>query len=279
MINIKCLFWNINKKNLVQEIIESCIENKIDIIMLAEAENLDSLYLVSQLAKTYRIFEKKELVPQNKGIVLFANEALGVNVYKEETYFTAYKVRDKEQNFLLIVLHLTSAMFKNEFARAQKANLLSRTIDKLEESCNVEAKRKGEKKYSTVVVGDFNLHPFSDGIIGVYGFNAVMDKYRAKKLSRSVDGQQMKFYYNPMWQLMGKHDGVLGTYYSDSDQEDKSFYWYTFDQILIRPELISGFIWDEFEIIKSIGKKNLIQNNRICKEKYSDHLPIKFEIR
>lgn len=69
------------------------------------------------------------------------------------------------------MLHLTSAMFKNEFARAQKTNIISRTINKLEESCKDEAQMAGENGYSTIVVGDFNLQPFSDGVIGAYGFN------------------------------------------------------------------------------------------------------------
>jgi len=47
---------------------------------------------------------------------------------------------------------------------------------------------------------------------------------------------------------------------------------------LLRPELIDEFVWDEFEIIKKIGNKTLIKNNWIYKEKFSDHLPIKFKI-
>lgn len=276
---IKCLFWNINKKNLVQEVVESSLENEIDVIMLAEAENLDSQYLLGQMARHGRKFTRKELMPKNKGLMLFSGEAVKVCAYKEEKHFSVYKVHDVRWNYLLVVLHLTSAMFKNESARAQKTNIISREINKLEELCKEEAKKAGENDYGTIVAGDFNLQPFSDGIIGVYGFNAVMDINIAKRISRIVDNQQMRFYYNPMWHIMGSHDNIPGTYYSYSDQEDKSFYWYTHDQVLLRPELIDSFIWTEFGIVKRIGAKDLILSGKIYKERYSDHLPIKFEVR
>ena len=72
---------------------------------------------------------------------------------------------------------------------------------------------------------------------------------------------------------------LRGTYYFDSDQDDNLFYWYMFDQVLIRPELIDAFVWEEFEVIDHIGEDSLIRNHRIYKKKYSDHLPIKFAIR
>ena len=247
--------------------------------MLAEADNLDLQYLIDQMAMHEKKFAKKEMMPKNKGIMLLAGEGLKAYVYKEEKHFSVYKMHEEKQNYLLVVLHLTSAMFKNESSRAQKVNIISSTINKLEESCNDEAQKAGENNYHTIVVGDFNLQPFSDGIIGVYGFNAVMDVNIAKKISRTVDDRQVNFYYNPMWHLMGKREGIPGTYYSYSDQEDKSFYWYTYDQVLLRPALIDHFVWEEFMIVMRIGNRDLIRSGKIYKERYSDHLPIKFEVR
>lgn len=212
--------------------------------------------MIRQLARVDKRFVKKECIPQNKGIMLLANIEIKVSVYKEERHYSAYKIHDKNHNYLLFALHLTSAMFKDEFARAQRAGILNNMINKLEESCNDEAAKANENSYDTIIVGDFNLQPFSNGIIGAYGFNAVMDAERAKKISRK--------------------NGVPGTYYADTDGEDKSFYWYTFDQVLLRPALIKDFVWDEFVIIDHVGTKNLIKAGKIHKEKYSDHLPIKF---
>jgi len=262
----------------VQELIEISLENHIDIIMIAESENLDMQYFLSGLRKNGKIFTQIELLPKKRGLTLFANESLEVLIYKEEKYFTAYKVHNNGKKYLLFVTHFTSPMYKGESARVQRANTLYRTIEKMESACNEVETQTGKRKYNSIVVGDFNLQPFSDGIIGIHGFNAIMDANKAKKGSRTFGESNIRFFYNPMWRLMGKHDGIFGTYYCETDQEDKSFYWYTFDQVLLRPELIDEFVWDEFEIIKKIGNKTLIKNNRIYKEKFSDHLPIKFKI-
>lgn len=98
---IKCLFWNINKKNLVQEIIESSLENEIDVIMLAEAENLDSQYLIGQMARHKKKFIKEELMPKNKGIMLLAGGNVKAHVYKEEKHFSVYKIHEEKRNYLL----------------------------------------------------------------------------------------------------------------------------------------------------------------------------------
>ncbi|MCI9199938.1 MAG: hypothetical protein HFI03_05820 [Lachnospiraceae bacterium] len=275
---IKCLFWNLNKKNLVQELMEIVLENNSDIIMAVEAENLDTQYLLSGLRRQGKVFDKKEMLPKGNGMMLFAAESIAISVYREEKYFAAYKVHENGKNRLLVMVHLTSAMYCGEFGRNQRANDLSKTISKLEEFCNIEAEKAGEEKYDTIVAGDFNLHPFSAGMIGMHGFNAVMDPNRALKESRTWNGNKLKFYYNPMWNLMGKWDKVLGTYYFEHDQDDNSFYWYTFDQVLIRPELIDSFVWDEFGIVDHVEKASLLKNNKIYNTKYSDHLPIKFAI-
>ncbi|MEY8337151.1 hypothetical protein AALB16_03845 [Lachnospiraceae bacterium 62-35] len=275
---IKCLFWNLNKKNLVSELVTMVLENNIDILIGVEAENLDISYFLTKLGQHNKIFHKKEVLPKEKGIILLADKVMEILVYQEEKYFTVYKVHDRGKNRLLVVTHLTSAMFSSETARNQRANDLAKTIEKIEEFCNAEAEKEGKERYSTIIVGDFNLHPFSAGMIGMHGFNAVMDPNRALKRSRILNGNKIKFYYNPMWHLMGKQGKALGTYYFEADQDDNSFYWYTFDQVLIRPELINDFIWEEFEIIDHIAKNSLIKDNKIYSTRYSDHLPVKFAI-
>ncbi len=278
MIQIKCLFWNINKKNLVQEIITIILENRIDILIVAEAENLDVPYLLSELGKHGRKFKNEEILPRQREIMVFADKETEISTYREEKYYSAYKVHENGKNRLLVAVHLVSAMYYSEQARNQRASQLAKAIEKLEESCNAEAEQQGRPNYNTIVVGDFNLHPFSTGIIGIHGFNAVMDSKRALKKARIRDGKAVKFYYNPMWNLMGKRENSLGTFYYEQDQDDNSFYWYTFDQILLRPELIDDFVWSDFGIIEHIGKCSLLKNDKIYNRKYSDHLPVKFAV-
>ena len=101
---------------------------------------------------------------------------------------------------------------------------------------------------------------------------------KAKTISRKVNGEQCLFYYNPMWQLLGKRENTYGSYYSESDQQDKSMYWYSFDEVLLRPLLIDKFEWTYFSYITEINEMSLLKSGKVDKDKYSDHLPLKFEI-
>lgn len=135
-----------------------------------------------------------------------------------------------------------------------------------------------KKEYKSIIVGDFNLQPYSLGISSVHGFNATMSISKAKRIFLKAGGEQKRFYFNPTWKLMGDNKNVQGTYYNNSDQQDRSIFWYSFDEILIRPYFIDRFNWDYFEIVEKTADYAFIRNDMIDKHRYSDHLPIKFEI-
>ena len=76
---------------------------------------------------------------------------------------------------------------------------------------------------------------------------------------------------------MGNNKNVCkGTYYYATST--KSYYWYTYDQVILRPELINRFNIDKLNIITEINNKSLINKGIPNKKEISDHLPIKFEI-
>ena len=99
-----------------------------------------------------------------------------------------------------------------------------------------------------------------------------MDRNIANKVSRKVDGEIYKYFYNPMWRLMGDDSNdFLGTYYYRAGSI--SYFWNTFDQVLLRHSLLGNFNSKNVSIISRIRHRNLIVNNKIDKF-FSDHLPI-----
>ncbi|MCW6088166.1 endonuclease/exonuclease/phosphatase family protein [Clostridium sporogenes] len=267
------MLWNVDKKNLVPTIMQLVNENKIDILALVEMEKSHNDYLISELSKIDIRFKKHEVLKIENGISLFGRENVKVSTLKEDNHYSVYKVYLEKELILLFVVHLASAMYKDEEARNNRASSLSRIFEK------IEAEVFGETDYKSIVIGDFNLNPFATGIIGAYGFNATLCLTKAKKKLRTVDGDKKLFYYNPMWRLMGKDEVVGGTYFNDSDQTDKSFYWYTFDQVLIRPGILEKFPLEQLKILNMVEGESLLSKHKIDKVKFSDHLPIKFEIR
>ena len=111
------------------------------------------------------------------------------------------------------------------------------------------------------------------------GFNGVMTRQIASEGSRVVQGKRYKFFYNPMWNLFG--DGSAcppGTYYQRRSVH-KVYFWNILDQVLIRPELLNLFDIEDLAILDHDGTSYLThKSGHPNKNKYSDHLPLKFKI-
>ena len=136
----------------------------------------------------------------------------------------------------------------------------------------------GKEEFKSIVLGDFNLQPYSRGIMGYDSFNATMSVEHALKGYRIIKGKKKLFYYNPMWKMMGKNKLVQGTYYRNRDSEGLSVYWYTFDEVLLRPYFIKKFEWTSFKILEGTNNRSFVKGNKINSKVYSDHLPIMFEV-
>ncbi|WP_155897962.1 hypothetical protein [Allocoleopsis franciscana] len=66
--------------------------------------------------------------------------------------------------------------------------------------------------------------------------------------------------------------GAPGTYYY-AGSSYVSYFWNTFDQVLLRPALLDFFSQDDLKVISKIGANNLMTENGIFSS-YSDHLPV-----
>ena len=247
------------------------LEYQIDIAAFVECDNLDVPSLIDILTNSNQQWKLIEVYP-NSDIRLIAKKSIQISVIKEERHYSIFSIKNQTDIFLLIIVHLASGLYLEESARDTRAGNISRLLQKKEQEIFKQ------DNFKSIIVGDFNLQPYSRGIIGVNEFNATMSQNIAKKISRVVDGETKYFYYNPMWKLMGDNKLVQGTYYNANNFQDKSIYWYCFDEVLIRPYFIDKFNWDFFDIIDRTKDYNFIDNNKINNRQYSDHLPIKFEI-
>lgn len=268
---MKIIFWNIYKKELSSIIADMIYQYEADIVVLAESENLLGNKLVEQMQSKEQ--EWNEIVIKAEGnIRVFAKKQVNIIPHKEQKYFSSYKIYIENRVLLMNTVHFPSAMFDDETSRDHFVGRISQQFEKMEDNIYEKDER------CSFVVGDFNLQPYSYGIAGVNAFNATMSINKAKTISREVKGEQCLFYYNPMWELIGKRGNAQGSYYSESDQQGKSIYWYSFDEVLLRPSLIDKFEWTYFDYITEINKMSLLKNGKIDRKKYSDHLPLKFEI-
>jgi hypothetical protein len=260
------LFWNINKKSLVQDIVYLCHHHDVDVLILAESRIPDVKLLPFLNA------------PGSNGLYLslFNNLSPRLSFFFRYPHQSIRRVADGGgvsirhlslpigDSLLLVGLHLPSKLHLDEREQMLHSTRISRTIQEAE-------KNVGHSR--TLVIGDFNMNPFEPGLVASDGFHAVMDQAVARRVSRSVRGENKPFFYNPMWGLMGDSSpGSSGTYYY-SRGGYISYFWNTFDQVLLRPDLLKFFSQDDLQVISEVGGKGLLSETGLLKST-SDHLPV-----
>lgn len=169
-------------------------------------------------------------------------------------------------DLLLIALHLSSKLYLDKEDQAELTTRLRQSIEDAEEKIG---------HCRTIVIGDLNMDPFERGLVSSEALHAVMDRTIAAKGSRIVKGRDRRFFYNPMWSRLGDAtNGPAGTYYR-APIGLATFYWHTFDQILIRPDLLPRFKDDQINVLTSAGSTALITSTGVPNKKdISDHLPL-----
>jgi hypothetical protein len=129
----------------------------------------------------------------------------------------------------------------------------------------------------TIIVGDFNMNPFEDGMVSMNGLNAVMSENIAITGYRTVQGKDFKYFYNPMWSFYGDvGNNVTGSYFY---RKNDNFSWNVFDQVLLRPSLIPNFDKNSLTFLDNICGESLLSKSGYIDNKFSDHLPLIFKLK
>jgi hypothetical protein len=132
----------------------------------------------------------------------------------------------------------------------------------------------------SIVLGDFNASPFESPIASALGMNAVISQAIARGDPRRMLNQSYKYFYNPMWNLLGdaRHDSAPATYYRRGS-DPHELYWHMLDQVLIRPSLLGRFDFAALGIVSTVQGTKLTGASGIPDQtRFSDHLPVVFRI-
>ena len=174
-------------------------------------------------------------------------------------------------DILLVVAHLPSKLYWGDTSQAAECRELASTIREVEQ-------RLGHTR--TALVGDLNFNPFEAAAVDANALHAVMCRNIAQRGERVVQGRPFPFFYNPMWSRFGDGSpGAPGTYYY-APAEHTVFFWHMFDQLLLRPALLSRFGDNDLQIIESDGTASLLSAAGTPDARAaSDHLPILFRLR
>lgn len=264
------LFWNLNKSPLEALVAELAVIHQADVLILAECEIPSYVMLEALNQNPGSMFHLTD--SQCEKIVIYARFARELIQQKfESNRLTVRRLMfPGSEEVLLAAVHQPSKLYWSKESQSFECVELASTI------CSIE-KDVGHRR--TVLVGDFNMNPFESGIVAANGLNAVMSRNVAARDSRTVQGRDYAFFYNPMWGHFGDAvDGPSGTFYHGSS-EQVAYFWHMFDQVLIRPELLSIFRNEDLKILSRGSEKSFLTANGMPDNSVaSDHLPILFRL-
>ena len=108
------------------------LENEIDIVALVETENLDIQGVINALKLQNQEWKVLEICPE-ADIRVLAKRHIHISVHKEDKRYTSYKIFEGKEIYLFNVVHLSSPLHLEEFARDQRAINVSRVLRKIED--------------------------------------------------------------------------------------------------------------------------------------------------
>lgn len=271
MRKLNFLFWNLNSKNLREEVHNIVVHHSIDVVILAES-GIEQSDLLLTFNKQSDLFSSNHPDSLCEKVQIFSKFAYTcIRPIEEDSRISVRRLElPKFENINIVALHLHDKIHNTSETQSENASLLAQKINRFE--------REYDDK--TIVIGDFNMNPFETGMVKANGLNAVMASQLVEKGTRTVNKEVYKFFYNPMWSLLGDvKNNVAGSYYYQNS-ELVTYPWNIFDQLLIRPSLVSNFVKDSIALLDSDGKKSLLTRKGLPnKAKYSDHLPLIFTLK
>lgn len=263
------LFWNTNRKPLVDSIAAMAEAESVDVLILAECP--------ANPAELLKVLNRKEPAfhfarGESDEIAIFARfpGRYLSPLYESPRLSIRRGTLPAIDEFLLVAVHFPSKMFWSDSSQALECASLSNTIDEVE-------RKVGHRR--TIVIGDLNMNPFEAGVVGAVGLHAVASRTVAARGERVVRGRTYPFFYNPMWGHFGDdRDRPSGTYYYER-AEHVNYFWNNFDQVLVRPELVNTFRTDQLRILDRAGGTSLARPDGTPDAKSaSDHFPLLFAL-
>jgi hypothetical protein len=263
------LFWNINKNSNFIPVRNIVDFHDVDVIILAECGFKIPELVVSLNENKALYFPENGLSQCEKIKIITKFHPKFLMPILEDSRYSIRKLSlPLFEPILIAGIHLPDKRNNSPDSQLFASRSLYSDIEKMEFA------HQNEK---TVIIGDFNMNPFDDGMVSINGLNAVMSESIAMTGSRIVQGKDFKYFYNPMWSFYGDvGNNVTGSYFY---RKNDNLPWNVFDQVLLRPSLISNFDKNSLTFLDNISGESLLSKNGYLDNKFSDHLPLIFKLK
>ncbi|TRW91484.1 hypothetical protein [Candidatus Methylobacter oryzae] len=264
---MKFLFWNIQKKSLINEIAELISESNCQIYAFAESSDEIIEETIKLLIKQYNIACYLYPNPGCEKIkIVIMGQVENITLLNQNTHYSLIKISGQHNELIVCFVHFPSKLHHTLNQLRRISELLRNQILDEENSNGIS---------DTLVIGDFNVDPFEMPMISFTGMAATNGISCSQRESIVCDGEENRLFYNPMWTLYSSHKERPGTHKYIRTGEDVVS-WHFLDQVIIRPTLIDRFKFESLKLVKKTKNYNYLNINQV--PKLSDHLPLMCEI-
>lgn len=265
------MFWNLNLQPLHKVLARLLEAKSVNVLILAESpyEPSELVQYVRDISGLTYHFAESFGCRRVHIFTTFPDEVFSPRHEKNTFTIRTLSLPDKVP-VILAATHFPSKLHWGPESQSVECQRLGEWIRRVEDE-------QGHK--NTVLVGDLNMNPFEDGVVGAAGLHGVMSRSVAKAGSRQVQEEMYPYFYNPMWSLYGDSSpGPPGTYFH-RDGQQIVYFWNMFDQVLVRPALLPRFDNNHLEVVTTDGSTSFLSaNGRPDPSVASDHLPILFQL-
>lgn len=261
------IFWNVAAKDLAPVVGRLARAERADLVVLAEVAESDETVQRALCDATGGRFHR--LGAEGTSIRVFSTYPMCP--LAGGTRFAGCKLTlGRGREIGVFGLHLPSKLHRDADDQQMAASQARQAFEAFEA-------KLGHRR--TLMIGDFNMDPFERGMVSALGFHAVLDRSIAARQERTVQGARHRLLYNPMWSRMGDASiGPPGSYFYGRGGATTQF-WHTFDQVLVRSELVEALVVNRVRVVARIGRTSLIEGGKPNAARFSDHLPLRVELK
>ena len=217
------LFWNIKRKPHVGLVADLAEIHQTDVVVLAESATDPATILRALNRAPESGFQHAGGLCRRVAIFTRFSQEFLEPAWESERVSIRRLTLPARQPVLLATAHLPSKLHMSSESQGFECGELARQIA-------AEEQKAGHQR--TILVGDLNVNPYEAGIVG--GLSSVASRRIASRGTRTVQGREYRFFYNPMWSHFGDAKShTAGSYFYDSG-EHVNHYWNLFDQVLLR---------------------------------------------
>jgi exonuclease III len=260
------LFWNIGGLERAQVCARLAHHYQVTVLCLAECARPTSiLRALNPVGSPAQYYYHR---PRNCRVTVFSTLPVpSLPVIEENTHYSIRRlVHLASPELILVSMHFPSKLrMKDE----EQERILRQFAEQIGET------ERQASHARTLLIGDLNAHPYQRGVFSADGLHGVPTRAIALRRQRTVAKQSYKMLYNPMWRFFGDgSNGPPGTYYRWRAEHDCAF-WYMFDQVFLRPDLLPYFSDPDIEILTTDGKDSFLRSDGTPnRDVASDHLPV-----